>query len=139
MLIKIRSNMRKISFILIATLSMVFVACDSNKKATEAETSTTPAVETVAEEEASESSTEEVKTVGEILKEYEATANKITEALLGMQKGDVKAIKEYQKLSPEYARLSSILSEKVNEMTPKEAKKFKEIAERITKSTPGAK
>ncbi len=130
--------MRKISFILIAALSMVFVACDGNKKAAETEVPATPAVETVVEE-TPEPATEDVKTVGEILKEYEATANKMTEALLGMQKGDIKAIKEYQKLSPEYTRLSSILSEKVNEMTPKDAKKFKEIAERITKSTPGAK
>ena len=126
--------MKKISFILTMALAVVLVACNGDKKATEAEATETPAVEAPAVEETTEPVAE--KTIAETLKEYEDTAKKMTESLLGIQKGDVKAIQEYQKISPEFARLSSILSEKVSEMTPKEVKQYKEIAERIAKSTP---
>jgi len=78
---------------------------------------------------------EDTMTVSQALAKYEETVKKLVPALLNMQKGDTKAIKEYQELNKEINKLVPVLTKKAGEMTEKEAKKYKEIADKLYQAT----
>lgn len=129
--------MKKISVMLVLSLSTMLIACDGSKKAPESpETTPTEA----AAPETPEVSAEDTMSVSAALAKYEETVKKLIPSLLAMQKGDTKAIKEYQSLNKEINKLAPILSKKAGEMTEKEAKKYKEIADKLYQATnPNAK
>lgn len=121
--------MKKHLFIL--ALSAGLIACGGSEKAPES--SSTPEAQT--ETATPVVAAEDTITVSQALAKYEESVKKIIPALIKMQKGDTKAIKEYQSLNKEINNHVSVLTKKASEMTEKEAKKYKEIADKLYKAT----
>ncbi|MFR9166568.1 MAG: hypothetical protein ACLVKO_10270 [Dysgonomonas sp.] len=123
--------MKKISLLFAIVLSFVLVACGGgSQKAPDAEKSQevkTDTVKTIA--------LEDTMSVSTAIKLYEEKVKLLIPALISMQKGDTKAIKDYQKLNNEINKLVPVIQKKAGDMTEKEAKLYKETADRLYKAT----
>lgn len=118
-------------YLLILAISGGLAACGGSGKAPESSPSTDAVKDTVT----TVVEAEDTMTVSQALVQYEETVKKLIPALIKMQKGDAKAIKEYQSLSKEINNLVPVLTKKAEEMSEKEAKKYKEIADKLYKAT----
>jgi len=127
--------MKKISMIILATATLMFVACGGSQKTDKAPSEKgTPEVEAPAPVVEADTAT-----VSEILTQYEDVVKRTIPLLLKIQKGETKAIKEYQEVNKELTALDARLQKKAADFTEKEQKKYKELAKKIhDAATPGA-
>lgn len=118
--------------ILFAAASLMLVACDGTKKpATDGETPETEAAAPQTEETTTEG-TEAAS--GDTFAKYEELVNKAIPLLEKIQKGDVSAANDYQKLNEEITALMPELQKEMSNMTPEKAQKYQELAERLAKA-----
>ena len=109
--------------ILFAAASLIFVACSGEKKATDAPADDATQTETPAP--AAETAS------GDALEKYEALVNKAIPILQKIQKGDMSAANDYQKLNKEISDLMPQLQAEAANMTPEKAAKYQELAQKL--------